>query len=206
MVSFSKGVGAMGVVVLATGCGGGSGGTPNGTVSDLWEGYCTATFEQDFTVLDAFDEVSFTARAGDTYLISSLDSNFSDEATLLYLPGSSVEEFVVPNADPPFSTNCDAATTESYYAVFADVAVYSDEQLTTQLCELSEGQVAAMSGQAGYAATNFALGGPITYEVYLGGFSTECGASVGYVSVPPTDLWGSRTWLAPFRIILAPTP
>lgn len=175
----------------------------DGTVTSEWSGYCTATFTEDFQVTNVFGEDTFVAEGGEEYLVGRADAS-GDEADLLFLTSVGPEEFVVPLGDgSPVELSC-GELVETYYAVFDDVTVYETEDLTSPLCELSKGQVASTDGGTGYAITAINLNGPSIYEVILGGFSEQCGASRGYVGVPEITVWGTDTWLVPFHQVFAP--
>jgi hypothetical protein len=202
------------------GCGGdrsaGSGadatGGGEGTVTDTWSSYCTATFSQDYTALDVWNEFMFTARVGDEYLMAEYGSSFGeDRASLLYLSAGGPADFEITAASGtqglPFTSDCELGNTTPYYAVFADVSVYAAEDLATKICDLSAGTVLPRdtSVMAGYSATTLGFSGDNTFEVYLNVFSAQCGgAEIGYVSVPETTLFGATTWLCPIQSIVGP--
>ena len=73
-------------VFAVTGCGGSNGdgsGSVGGTVTEPWAAYCTGTFTQDTPLVDAFDEPTFTARAGDEFLLSDFSDGFGGRAEFL---------------------------------------------------------------------------------------------------------------------------
>ncbi len=204
-----------GSVVALAGCGGGDGGNAgngsgngDGTVTEQWAGFCTGTFTEDTPILDAFDEPAFTARAGDEFLLSDFDDSFGGRAEFLYLTHGGPDSFEVqPDADGawPFSSNCSIGEGVPYYAVFEDVSVFMEQELTTKLCDLSQGSVlpAGSSGR-GYSLAG-SLGDATLYEVILGPFSAECGGQAsGYIRVPQTRSFGSTTWLVPILGIIGP--
>lgn len=186
----------------------GGGGPENGVASGDWADYCVATFTKDFDAADVFGDPMFTAKEGDSYLVSRLESPFSGETELLYLTGAGPEEFEAPGgADAPYTTDCLDGSTTRYIAAFDDVTVYEDEELTSAICELSAGDTAEATGGSGYSSVGFELSGPATYSVMLSGFSEQCGgASEGYISVPETKIFGTTTWLVPLRTIEGPAP
>lgn len=179
------------------------------TVDAAWAGYCVATFTQDYPVLDAFDEPVFTAAAGDQYLLSSYGDTFQPgEAELIAdLPAGPYDFAVSAPAGAeslPFTTDC-VQGAEQYYAVFTDVAVYAEAELTTPLCSLTRGTALPRGGTStGFAiAGDFTFSGPATYQVFLGPFGAQCGnVQNGYVSVPHTEVYGTGTWLVPFATLL----
>jgi hypothetical protein len=203
--------------MTAVGCSGSDGGggpasSGGGTVTDPWSSYCVATFGEQYTVLDAFDEPMFTAQPGDEYLMAEYGDDFGqDHSSLLYLTADGPQDFDIDapsgSRDFPFTTTCPFGTSARYYAAFTDVSVYSDQALTMKLCDLPKGTVAPMdtAAGAGFSATSFNLSGPTVYEVELNAFSAQCGgAASGYVSVPQTSLFGATTWLVPIHWILGP--
>jgi hypothetical protein len=198
---------ALTATLLTAACGGSKDEGPDdgdGTVTNVWSGYCVATFTEDYEYVDVFGDVAFTAMSGEEYLISSFDG-FDGEVEMLYLTDDGAEEFTVPSAGV-FTSNCAPETAVEMYGVFADVTVYEDEALSTPLCQLSNGNVASTDSGTGFSTIDINFDGPTTYQVYLGGFADTCGADVGYVSVPETMVWGITTWLVPFRTVAAPPP
>jgi hypothetical protein len=197
-----------------TGCGGSDDddddgmGSGNGTVSESWSSFCTGTFTEDTPIVDAFDEPAFTARAGDEFLMSGFDDSFGGRAEFLYLASAGPDSFEVePSGDGawPFTSNCTIGEAVQYYAVFKNVSVFAEEELTTKICDLSEGSVlpAGSSGR-GYAFAG-SLEDAAIYEIILGPFSAECGGSEsGYVRVPRTSSFGSTTFLVPILGIIGP--
>jgi hypothetical protein len=208
-------VGLLGVG-LSTACGGGDGdgdgpgGSGGGTVTDQWRSYCTATFNADTPVVDAFGDPVFTARTGSEYLIGSYeDFGGQPRVTLLYLTGSGPYPVDIESTGGafPFTPSCDLAKATSYLGVFYDTSVFADEALTTKLCDLKAGTVLPRtSAISGYSiAGGLSFSGPATYELFLNAFSAQCGgAANGYVSVPDTEVLGTTTWLLPVESIAGP--
>lgn len=196
-----------------TSCGGsddgGGSGTGDGTVTEPWAAFCTATFTQDTPIIDAFDEPMFTAKAGDEYLLADFSDTFGGRAELLYLTSVGPDSFELePDANGawPFTSNCTIGQGAPYYAVFTNVNVFAEKALTTKSCSLSAGSVlpAGTSGR-GYSFSGSA-GESAIYEVILGPFSEQCqGLTRGYISVPHTRSFNSNTWLVPIAGIIGPT-
>lgn len=208
----------MGTLVLAStlvgcsgseedgGAGDGGGVGSEGQATDTWAEYCVAVFNEDTAIEDGFGDALFTAKSGSTYLISRLDSPFGDGAELLYITSTGVEQF---DADPAsFTTDCAENSLEREYACFSDTTVYADEELTDALCSIEAGTTVPATGVSGFAlAGDFVFSGPQTYEVQLSGFSEMCGgATVGYISVPESEVFGTTTWLMPFAAVSRPAP
>ena len=184
---------------------------PNGVVVPPWGDYCVATFSTEYDVVDSSGDAAFTARAGDAYLMQEYDESAGGPtARLIYLAEGGPWDFQVattPGGALPFSSNCAPGAVEPYYAVFADVEVYAEEQLETKLCSIAAGTaVPRANGSTGYSTADFGLGsGPVTYEILLNGFSSACSNQPrGYVSVPATKLFGTTTHLVPFYPIIKP--
>jgi hypothetical protein len=201
------------VFTLAS-CGGGDGGSGgpgggDGTVTEQWADFCTATFTKDTPIVDAFDEPMFTAKVGEEYLLADFSDSFGGRAELLYLTSVGPDSFELePDANGawPFTSNCTIGQGAPYYAVFTNVNVFAEKELTTKSCALSAGSVlpAGNSGR-GYAFSGSA-GESAIYEVILGPFSEQCqGLARGYISVPHTRSFNSNTWLVPIAGIIGPT-
>lgn len=201
--------------VALTGCGGGDkddagngAESGSGTVSEAWAGFCTGTFTQQTPIADAFDEPMFTARVGDEFLMSDFEDSFGGRAEFLFLNGAGPDSFELEAGDGggwPFTSNCTIGQGVPYYAVFNDVTVFAEKELTTKVCELSAGSVlpAGNSGR-GYAFVS-AVQGAAVYQLILGPFGAECnGLGSGYIRVPQTKSFGSMTYLVPVSGIIGP--
>jgi len=107
----------------------------------------------------------------------------------------------------PFTSTCAPDSNVSYYAAFTNVTVFSDEALTTKICDLVGGTaLPAVGSSRGYMlAGSGSLNGPATYQIYLNAFSAQCGGNdAGYISVPQTEIFGTHTWLVPVIDIIGP--
>jgi len=200
----------LGTVLSLAACGGSDGGASGsvaGTVTEPWTGFCTATFTEDTQILD-FGEPSFTARAGNEYLLSNFDDSFGGRADLVYLTSAGPDSFEVePSAAEtwPFTSNCEIGAGVPYYAVFTNVTVYAEQESATRLCQLSAGTALPAGGSGrGYSFAGALPNGAATYEVILGAFSAQCGQDTGYISVPQTRSFDSTTWLVPIIGIIGP--
>lgn len=201
-----------GVFALSA-CGGGDDGgkgtgSESGTVTEAWATYCTATFTQDTPIADAFDEPMFTARVGDEFLLSDFDDSFGGRAELLFLTGAGPDSFDLEQSAGgtwPFTSNCTIGKGVPYYAVFADVSVFADKELTTKSCDLAAGTVLPAAGTSRGYAFSGAVQGAAIYQLILGPFSAQCGGlSSGYIRVPQTQSFGSHTYLVPVSGIIGP--
>jgi len=201
-------------VVILTGCGGSDGdgggaqGNGDGTVSEAWAAFCTGTFTEDTPIRDPFDEPMFTAHVGNEFLLSDFDDSFGGRAEFLFLTKTGPDSFEVePGADGswPFTSNCTIGKGVPYYAVFNDVTVFAEKELSTKVCDLSAGTVlpAGSSGR-GYALSG-TVSGAAVYQLILGPFGAQCGGlSSGYIRVPQTSSFGSTTYLVPVSGIIGP--
>jgi hypothetical protein len=211
-------LGALAALVLVSGCGGGDDDDENGSasgaagmVTEAWSSYCVATFTAAHGVSDGFDTL-FTAKPGERYLMSEFGEDFGqDRAELLYLTKAGPLELELDSATGPqgfpFTSNCEFGKGVPYYAVFSDVSVYSDQAMTTKVCDLSAGTALPIeSGKpTGYSSVSFEFGGPNTFELYLNAFSAQCGGGErGYISVPQIEVFGTITWLVPVTRIIGP--
>jgi hypothetical protein len=176
-------------------------------VAAPWLDYCTATFVEDTAIRDVFDDTLFTAKAGETYLLSDHGPGFdaAEEAEMIFLSTGGPATFTVGGEAGmlPLTSDCFSGGTTSYSAAFTKVTVYAAEDLSTQLCVLDAGSTAPSSGGGHSVAGEFPFSGPQTYGIYLGGFAAQCnGADVGFVSVPETQIFGITTWLVPIIALL----
>jgi hypothetical protein len=202
---------------LLAACGGSDDGDGGGTrirgaVTGEWHDYCVATLTSDTTVEDGFD--TLTLEAGSEYLVAGYEDGFGDvDLDLLYLtPGGpyDVEIRVATAAALPVTSNCDLPNAKQYYAVFQNLAVYAEKELTTKLCDLSAGSVLprdntlVSQGVADFSEIDFSSK-PQTYRVSLNAFSSQCGGGQdGFISVPSTEVAGTTTWLPGIHWILGP--
>ena len=194
----------------ACGSGGGSGSSPaSGTVTELWADFCVATFTEDYTVVDAFDDTLFTARSGETYLVSGF-TDFAGEfrTTLIYLTGQSPIGFEIGAADVtdfPFETNCTRGETTSLLGIFADTTFFRDEGVSEPLCELAEGSIATGLLQTRLVSGFDFSSGPTVYKVSLGEFSEDCdGLEEAYVVVRAINRFGASYFEPPIARVLRP--
>lgn len=201
------------VLAACGGSGGGDDGTRiRGAVTGEWRNYCVATLTGDTSVEDGFDML--TLEAGSEYLVAGYEDGFGDiDLDLLYLtPGGpyDVEIRVATAAELPVTSNCDLPNAKPYYAVFQDLAVYAEKELTTKICDLSAGSVLPQEntfvsqGVADFSEIDFSSK-PHTYRVSLNAFSPQCGGGQdGFISVPSTEVAGTTTWLPGIHWILGP--
>lgn len=208
-------LGSVACAWLLSACGGGDGDdgqSIRGTVTGEWRNYCVATLTRDVEYDAGWD--ALTLEAGSEYLVAGYEDGFGEiDLDLLYLtPGGpyDVEIRVATAADLPVSSNCDLPNAKQYYAVFQDLAVYAEKELTTKLCDLSGGSVLPQEntfvsqGVADFSSIDFSSK-PQTYRVSLNAFSPQCGGGQdGFISVPSTSVAGTTTWLPGIHWILGP--
>ena len=108
---------------------GGMGGSRTAdTTIDDWRDYCTATFTEDYEVVDRDGDPSFTAKAGDEYVVSWLELH---SAGLIHLAAAGPLEFRVEETDglwPSMTFSCTRGLTVSSWAVFTNATMkVSDE-------------------------------------------------------------------------------
>jgi hypothetical protein len=205
-------VGVFGVALACCACGSGDDEDErraSGVVTAEWSAFCTATFTEDYELIDVFDEPQFVAKKGEKYLLGDYSDSFGASAELIYLWPEGPEALtieVASEADFPFTSSCPLNGGVPYYGVFENTAVYADEALTTKLCDLTAGTaLPRTSDLSGYSiAGDLELFGPIVYEVYLNAFSAQCGASTGYVKVEQAESFTSSTWFVPIIGVLHP--
>jgi hypothetical protein len=179
----------------------------SGQVTELWRNYCTATFTTDYAVVDVFDELEFTAKAGEVYLLTSYAPTLT-EAELVFLVNGAPYPFAVASeaGQWPFTTNCESGQL-SHYAVFQDVTVFSDESMTVEVCTLAAGTVLPLDPTlaAGFSTTDFSFGATSKYSLSLNAFASQCGGNqTGYIEVPSTEVFNTTTYLIPVISIIGP--
>ncbi len=183
-----------------------------GTITEEWSSYCTATFVDDYQLIDGFGDSRLTIAAGEEYLLLAYDESAGElEANLAYLTKRGPYAFAIKTdpANPtlPFTTNCEIGNVANYMGAFDDVTFYATEELSQEICTLSAGTVLPRTNEpAGFSiAGGISFGGPQIYRVYLNAFAAQCGASEGFVKVPETSVLGTQTNLVPVRWFVGPT-
>jgi hypothetical protein len=184
-----------------SGTGGSSNATGDGQVTADWQGYCTATFTEDYDVVDSFGDVALSVKAGSTYLLG--DASFIADAVLVYIAEAGPVEIEVELDDPstpPYTSYCDE-NASAFIAVFVDTTVYLDEAMTMPACMLAAGTTAPAGG-FGYALVG-GLFTSNTYQVTLGSLAAECnGNDTGYVEAANVTI-GATTYSAlPFATVM----
>lgn len=175
-----------------------------GTVTEIWAGFCFATFTCDYTT-HSLEGPIVTGRTGRTYLITSYDGRV---ATLAYLTPGGPVSFMVRNTENgfPFTSSCEPDPEHLYTAVFIDVTVFAEPALTTKLCELKAGDSALLDATKpnGFFLQSMS-GDESVYKIVFNTLSGRCNnAAEGYVRVPATTVLGTSLFLVPFGFVQAP--
>ena len=139
---------------------------------------CKATFLEDQTINDFFGDYSFEVSEGDRFVLGDARGRIKmvRETNL----GAHLFEF---RGDPDaFTSSCEEKETKAMLAVFADVTVFEDEEMTTELCRLKKGDLAEIGGSWSQSAVSSSYGEENVYNVSLNGFKEQCGGeSYGFV-------------------------
>ena len=182
-------------------------GRGSGVATAEWDAFCTATFTEDTEARDTFDDLLFTAKAGERYLIKRYNDFGGDlEAELYYLTNGAPIEFEIPADESgafPFESNCTPDQTESHNTVFVDLTVYQNADLSDPLCELPKATHAAGISQNYLESDIFA--NPVVYRVALSGLASMCGdVDEGYVRGSKVSAFGSENVAAPLGLASVP--
>jgi hypothetical protein len=138
-------------------------------------------------------------------LIAAYNAN---SASLAYLTSNGPVNFSVkpnPEATFPFTSNCAPEPPHSYVAVFANLRVFADAQLTQKLCDLEAGATVPYDESKIFGAALKTQGSTgYVYEIFLNAFGARCaGATEGYINVQPVSALGAQRILLPITIIEA---
>lgn len=164
---------------------------------------CTATFTQDYDVIDIWDDALFTATVGEKFIVAGVNDWGGDlRAEFYYLASNGAYSFDMEFSGNdlstlPFELSCPIENSQSSLGVFSTVKVYSDEDLTQEVCTLERGASAAAGLATGYSLVSPLFSEPMIYEVELGGFSQTCGVAQGYMEAESSRIFGSSTTLVP---------
>jgi hypothetical protein len=192
----------LGAVLAIAGCngsGGGGGGGAKGTVEPPWDAYCTLTFTKNHKVIDAFDDVALSARAGETYLLGGFTKFGGKTKTTFFVLTSDgpvdLDLEVAEGETPPFETNCNDGETRSYLGVYRETVVYQDEGLSEEVCTLPANTIVE-SEFGGYSLASdlsFDESEPLIYQYTLAALGEQkCGGvTSGYVQADYAHLAGT---------------
>lgn len=196
--------------LLTTGCGESLSNAELMSTLQMQTAPCTATFNQDYEVVDSWGDSVFTAKAGEAYILAGVyEWGTTVEASLYFLvdEGAYGFEVGVEGSDVsvfPFDSSCTSATS-SFLGVFNDVVVYGDQELNEEVCRLNRGSSAPVNSQSGHSLVSGLFESPAVYKVELAGFSDACGGlTQGYVEAPSASVMGTSTVLVPIRTYIAP--
>lgn len=202
---------ALTLLAGALACGGGEGesDTDGGELSGDGQVYapfdtlCLATFDAEATAVDVFGDELFTIASGSRYLFTF---DPFDDVVMLHLSSAGPVDFLVeaePGAEP-YTLSCAEGATERFVGVFADVTIYSDAQLSTELCSLEAGTLWPSAG-GGSSAEGDLLADPSIYFVEYDGLADQCGgAGSGYIAVNFVSLLGSMRAPVPLAVVEGP--
>jgi len=203
-------------LVLCSGCdtdddGGTTGGAiqSNGTVTDEWSDFCTATFTAPYTVLTFFDEPDFTIQAGHSFLVAYFyDAREEFHLDLLYVTDSGSADLRV-TADSiealPVTMNCAPGEVSSYLGVFATRTFYLDEALTQEACTLESGTyLRDMLGSGANLVSGTLLSNPV-YRMTMGSMASLCNDhEITYVKAAQVPMGQSRGTYPPISSFFGP--
>lgn len=201
-------------VSLLGACGGDEGGEsgPRGTAEPPWNTYCMATFTEDFTSIDPFGDVAYSADEGESYLLEELTD---DRATFLVLTESGPVDFDIEleaGASFPFTSNCTADAVTSHLGVFRNTPVYSsydNETLGEKACDLTAGTVEASASYGYSLVSKIELGpdaGPAVYQIDLDvlGMKHCGGLTTGFIEATSVLLGGTHYHPLPVASFIGP--
>ena len=187
------------------------GGTPvgGGEVVAPWDGFCVATFTEDYAFVDPFGDAELRVKRGGRYLMSDF-GDFGAAATILYLGRGGQADFSVDveqGAPLPFTSNCMEGSVMELLGVFADVTVYMDEALTMPVCMLAAGTTLPDANLSFGLVSGDLFAGEGTYEVSSDGFAAACGGlTIGYVEASTVEIGSGQHTSVPLAPVIAPLP
>jgi len=172
----------------------------SGVVTEPFDQECTITFLEDTAVIDVFDDVVFTARSGETYLLGDelFDDGNTATTTFLYTTQSGAVDFDAELQSDAYETNCPTGTaTASYVGVFTDVEGYADAALTDKVCDLPRGTMLSVSG-FGFIAEGEA------YLIQIAELVDACGTDEIYVQAAQINIGGGGYIVPPLAAFIGP--
>ncbi len=194
-------------------CGGdedaeGIGNASSGQDTDTYRDYCVATFTGAYEVIDVFGEPELNIGKGDQLLIEEFGWFGDDEVSVYYLSKAGPVPFTVKAEEGtslPFTSNCTRDATEEFIGVFTNVTVYSDEALTTAVCELSAGTIEPSRG-LNYELVSPIFGkGPVVYRLIGGAVGDLCpGVTEGYIKAGSAMIGGTLHTVIPIGTFSGP--
>jgi hypothetical protein len=158
---------------------------------EAWSRFCVASFTRDFTFESASGDPLLTIQRGDELLLYDLYA--SEFGVLIPVPGG-VQTFNEPffHEALPFDTNCDRDQLTNHIAVFANMTLYEDPELTRPICQLERGTTFPFDSWG--SAQTFA---DELVKLDIAGWSEPCaGHDVAYFA-QTDDVW-------PIQYILGP--
>ena len=180
-----------------------------GTVTKEWSEYCVVTFVSNELVNDISSGAKFEAKAGTSYLTENffgeVDGNKVQSASILYLiPSKGIVSFSTNDFDnKPLeaTSNCKGWGEDTFLTVFADVVLYTDEELHTEACKLTAGTSIQLSNTSSIGV------GDTRIRLELSGSDKLCN-SYQKVYFPPNkvDIGGVSANAKPIWTIKQKTP
>ncbi len=155
---------------------------------------CIATFTENYGVTDSWGAPLFTAKIGDTYIVSRYYT-FANapKAELLYLIAEGPYGFEISlneGESLPFNANCAIDSNSLNVGVFATTNIYTDVNGTNEVCTLNKGTV---SEDPGFRVLFSEIDLINDYSMYLllsNPFETECGVNDSlYIKVSSTQIF-----------------
>jgi hypothetical protein len=183
-----------------------------GVVVDPWTDYCVLTFTSDHEFIGPLDDVEFTARTGESYLVAAYRAfSGSPSVEIFYLTDVGPVEFELDLAGPPpFTSTCDLEAGRRLLGVFVDLTLYEDEELTREACQLPAGTTIPFENSqgSGYAIAgevDLFGSGPTTYKLFFDALSERCGGLEELFVSARQKTVGSTTYtIVPVRLFMAP--
>ena len=141
---------------------------------------CKATFLENQTIDDFFGDYRFEVSEGDQFVLGDAMGRIK----MVRETDLGVHLFEFRGDKKAFTSSCEGKDTEAVLGVFADVTVFQDEEMTTELCRLKKGDLAEIGGSWSQSAASSSYGEENVYDVSLNGFKEQCGGeSYGFVLV-----------------------
>ena len=105
-------------------------------LSPLKESYCTILMKAD--VKSDIEWISAEAKNGQSYLVNKFSDQYKAVVPYSSEDGPSIETITVEEGSYEFENNCDA-TAATQAVLLQDLNVFSDDNLTNQVCALKQG-------------------------------------------------------------------
>jgi hypothetical protein len=161
---------------------------------EAWSRFCVATFTRDFTFSSG---EPLTIQRGEELLLYTLSESafLGGEFGVLIPTPSGVITYNEPFFDEPswpFETNCDPERLSYHVAVFDDLTLHEDEELTRPVCVLERGTTFPFDSWGTVQSFEESL-----VELDILGWSEPCAGHEEAFFAQPEDVW-------PIQYILGP--